>query len=69
MKSKILRVAGRVLSNCADAGIWVMLHLRRLARSMGGNRSMSVSFRKILLFELLELAKEIQRLHWENQRD
>lgn len=67
--SKPRRLLGRTLGKTGDIGIWVMLQLKNVARLMEGDRLMDLKLRKILLSELLALAKEIQQPYLKNEGD
>ena len=75
MKSKsaplvwLRKMLGRLLGKVAYAGIWIMWKLRLLARRMGGRKYVPVNVRKIILSEMLELAKGIQRSNFTSKVD
>ena len=60
---------GRLLEKVAVAGIRVMRQLKSAARRMQGGPKLPVDRRRIILSEMLELAKGLQQSNLTNEVD
>ncbi|MDE2730842.1 MAG: hypothetical protein OXM02_05000 [Bacteroidota bacterium] len=58
---------GRSLSKMADAGIWALWQLKYFAKRLEGRSLVRMDMRKIILSEMLALAKEIQESNLADQ--